>query len=260
MHKITIIKLTAACVLILAGFFSIFAHTQNQIDRKVPSDMERNKPGVQRQSVHVDPLIRSLPREKQKALRGVGSLMAHQLVEKHRQNKGNASWHDEATKIIITGMHETALIVKEVDEQELLRYTQAAIGSGFESISIKVATRVETNNYVKNVLREEILRLREILAEWTNPAAVMAITYRSCVPLTDGTYEIVEKTKVMNTDQVEMLIEEMENQLNSLNQMSEYDRLQLVMAQKEQAELELMLEDILRNWSSTQKEIIKNLR
>lgn len=238
----------------------IFAQTTDRRAIKSTPLIQQTKPQTDIQKAQTDQLMNSLPKDRQNTLKAVSTIIAKQLLENMQSDKSDRRKEDDARKFLAAGMEKTAIITNAENETALMQNTQSAVSYGLQANVYRLAAKVKTNTYVKNVLREEIAVLEDLIADWSDETVVQAVSYRSCIKLDDGSYEIDEKTKVMSKEQVEALIEEMENQLNTLADINANLMLELQDAQNKQSQMMQMMSNIMKSMNDTAKAIIKNLK
>ena len=89
---------------------------------------------------------------------------------------------------------------------------------------------------------------------------VKEVNYRVCIKLSNGSYEIAEKTVVMTKEQIEALIDDIESQLATLEDMGQDLWLNLQDAMNVQQQLMQMMANIMKNIHNTAKAIIRNMK
>ena len=246
-------------LLLFIGTF-IFAQTKDKANIKATPLVLQTKPQTDLQKAEIDQLIKSLPKKRQKTFKAVSAIMAKQLLENMQSNKDKRTKENDALEIVSAGMEKTAIITNAIDDQTLIQQTQAAVSYGLQVFVFQLEVKLAANNHIKEILREEITALKDIIYDWSGEIIVREVTYRSYIQLADGSYEIVEKTSVMSQEQVIALIEEMEVMLASLGEDSEELMLRLQDAMNEQARVMQILSNIMKNMHDTAKAIIQNLK
>jgi hypothetical protein len=260
MHK------SRAIYFILTGLFVIFsctfihAQTTDRANIKSKPQMLQTNPQMDIQKKQAEELIKSLPRDRQKTFKAVSTIMTNQLIENLQSNKSEAQKEDDAIKIIAAGMEKTAIITNAANEQALIQNTQSALIYASEATVRQASVKVETINHIKQVMQEEITALKDLLTDWADDPIVQEVNYRSCIKLSDGRYEIVEKTVVISKEQVEALIADLENQLDTMADMSQELQHHLQDTMNKQSKIMQIMSNIMKNMHDTAKAIIHNMR
>ncbi len=96
-----------------------------------------------------------------------------------------------------------SIIRGRVSASSPLRAMDYYLGVGFDRGYIRPIE-------IKEVLREEILILKDILDSWGGQTSVREITYRTAVRQADGSLKLTERTQTMNKEQVKNLIDNLE--------------------------------------------------
>ena len=260
MFKNRIVLFAVLAPVLLFSCTLIFAQTTDRTAIKSTPLIQQTKPQTDVQKAQIEQLITSLPKDRQKTFKAVSSIIAKQLVENMQSDKSDRRKEDDARQILTAGMDKTAIITNPADEKVLMQNTNFAVSYGLQKNVNQQTAKVATNNEIKQILREEILTLKDMLADWPDDGIVQKVTYNSCVKLSDDRYEIDEITEVMSKDHVEALIQKMEDQLASLTEMSQTDMLELQDAMNKQAQLMQMMSNIMKNMHDTAKAIIQNLK
>ena len=255
-----------AIYVILTGLFIIFsftflnAQTENKANIKSRPQVLQTKPQPDIQKAQAEQFIKSLPDDRQKTFKAVSSILGKQLMENMKSTKSDQLKEDDTRQILKAAMDKTAIITNATDAEILMQNTMYASMYGIKEELNQIAVQVSTSNHVKAILREEIALLKDLLSDWPDDGSVQEITYRECVKLSDGSYEIIETTRVMSKRQVEKLIENMETQLNTIADMNQMDMLALQDAMNKQAQLMQMMSNIMKQMHDTANAIIRNLK
>ena len=93
--------------------------------------------------------------------------MTKQLIKNIGKGKSDGRKEEDARKIITACMGKTADITNPEDAKALIQNTQAIIIYGLERDVYQMAAKVQTHNHIKQILREEISALTDILADWS---------------------------------------------------------------------------------------------
>ena len=63
---------------------------------------------------------------------------------------------------------------------------------------------------IKAALREEVVMFKDSVSDWPSDGSLRTFTYRSPVRQADGSWKLIQKTELMNKEQVQNLIHQFE--------------------------------------------------
>lgn len=255
-----------AVYIILTGLLVILnctwinAQTANEANLKTRSQLLQNKPQTDIQKVQAEQLIKSLTKDRQKTFKAVSAIMANQLFENLKSNKSEEQKDIDARKIISAGMEKTAVITNAPNAEILIQNTLSAVTYGIQKDLNQFVGQVSTDNHVIEILKEDIVLLKGLLSYWPDNGSVKEVSYRKCVKLSDGSYEVVETIRILTKEKAKNLLEEMENQLAAISDMSEMDNMNLQEAMNKQQQVMQIISNLMKQMHDTAKAIIDNMR
>jgi hypothetical protein len=259
MYKCRAVYVILTGLFVMCNCLFIYAQTAEGANLKARPQLLQSKPQTDIQKAQTEALIKSLPKDRQKTFKAVSSIMANQLIESFKSNKPENLIQDDAMKIVAAGMEKTAIITNTRDADVLVKNTMMAINHGFQVSILELSVKIESSQHIFSILREEIVALQDVVAEWPENNSIRELTYRECSKLPDGSYEIVERTRVMSKEQVIALIEKMKNQLSTLGDDSQLANIDLQnMLQKQQQTIQ-MLSNISKVLHDTALAVIRKI-
>lgn len=247
---------------ILSGLLVIFnsAFIYAQKADKANPQLLQTRPQTDVLKAQAEQLVKSLSSDRQKTFKALSAIMAKQLTENMLSDKSDSRKEEDIRQILAAGMDKTAIITNAVDENTLIKNTMYAAMYGIEANLNKIAAEVSTEQHIDKIIREEIANLKDILTDWPDAGRVREVTYRNCVKLKDGSYEIVETTKVLSKDQAETLLAELEDQLETLGEQTQMDNHELQDAMGKQAQMIQLISVVMKSMNDTAKAIIQNMK
>ena len=260
MHQSRVAYFMLSAIFVILSFTFISAQTAERSQLKVKPNVIQTKPQADITKTKIEQLITSLPADRKKTFKTVSTIVAKQLIENMGSSKNDRRKADDARQILAAAMDKTAVITNATDANTLMQNTMYAAMYGVEIDLKQLAAQVSANNQIKKIIREEISNLKDILSDWLDDNSAKVITYRECIKLKDGSYQIEERTRMMSKEQVEVLIDDMENQLATLSDRNEMDNKKLQDAMNKQAQIMQMMSNIMKNMHDTANATIQNLK
>lgn len=150
-----------------------------------------------------------------------------------------------------TSAQDGASVVNDV-----LSYTITYMENETEEMAEDLNTKIEA----KNDLRTESTELSEMISDWPDDGSTQSYTWNSYEVDDDGNVYVQTNTKELTKEEAEALQEDLEGQLETLDDYTQLQQLELQDAYQDQQQAMSTLSQILSSMHDTMKNTINNTK